>query len=140
MKINVPVKIDNVGRMVIPGKVRNMFDISDGDALTLTCRDSDMFFEKNNFDIWIEKLINKIKSLEEYDLSFKIANDKEFIYETNSLNELSKEDINNAISSSFNKDSCYYSVLLFDSYTKIIVFIFYNESSKDLAYTIKNML
>ena len=140
MKINVPVKIDNVGRMVIPSKARNMFDISADDILTLTCRDSDMFFEKNNFDIWQEKLINKIKSLEEYALSFKIANDKEFIYETNSLNKLSKEDINNAISSSFNKDSCYYSVLLFDSYTKIIVFIFYDESSKDLAYTIKNML
>ena len=56
------------------------------------------------------------------------------------LRPLSKEDINNAISSSFNKDSCYYSVLLFDSYTKIIVFIFYDETSKDLAYTIKNML
>ena len=72
---NLPVKVDDVGRIVIPKKIRKRFAIKTNDYLLLTATLKEIIIKKEDNDIKYKKLLTK---LEEVSSTFSF-NGREFI-------------------------------------------------------------
>ena len=124
---NIPVKVDSVGRMVIPKNIRKMYNI-----------------DKNS-------LLEKLTRLEKHNFCFVVMKNEKCLYKTNS-NDFLPPDV---ISSIFNNDSnlgsvsmtinnirstYYYFIQRINKYTKFLIFVYSSdEKSKDKIYTICNL-
>ncbi len=145
----IPVKLDPVGRVTIPKNIRKMYNIESGTILSLTLKEDEILFTTSSQEE--NKLLNKIKLLEKYNLEFIITKDQECIYETSqkSLNlELAiKEALNQnkeygIINTLVNNQTInyYYVVTNIDKYTNYLTFIKEDITKKDKILTICNLL
>ena len=58
---NLPVKVDDVGRIVIPKKIRKKFNIDPNDYLLLTTTNHEIIMKKENIDLKYKNLLEKLK-------------------------------------------------------------------------------
>ena len=61
---NLPIKIDEVGRIVIPQKVRKKYDIKKGCIFSLILNEKSILLTKQNNDTEFNKLLAKIHKIE----------------------------------------------------------------------------
>lgn len=146
---NLPLKIDEVGRVVIPKKVRIKYEIKKDSFLLLKPLEKGILFIKQNKENKISNLISKLAKIESiYKLAFMILNQEKIIYASKKLKFLknSNEEIKNLFTELekfqkidvkkiiFTPNSYYYSLINFDDYTKYLFIIFYkDEESKKIA-------
>lgn len=119
---NLPIKIDSVGRIVIPTKVRELYNIK---------KDSILYIEEDKNEIILikdtkDEIIKKLKKLEKHGLSFILKEQNKTLY--TSENKSLKE-----------KDH-YYCDLKINNYTKYELFIIYNKNSKEFAEITSKLL
>ena len=121
MNLSFPVKVDDVGRVVIPKKIRDIYSISDDSYLYLLEKGNSLYFslafDKTNF-------LNHLSLVHNYYpfLNFKVFYDDNIIYETSF--------------SSFN----YTSALSFSFYDYSITFQINNKNEEKLAFAIVEFL
>lgn len=78
---NISVKVDDVGRIVIPKKVRKELNINIDDILLLSVKNQKIEMVKRYNSNEIEKLIKKLKLLnEEYDFCTVVTNNEKIVY------------------------------------------------------------
>lgn len=87
---NIDVKVDKAGRIIIPKKVRDYFNIKKDDRLLLTINKNGIFLKKDNFNEEYLKVINKISFLEkQFNISYIIVKDNTIM----TANEMYKKHI-----------------------------------------------
>lgn len=149
------VKVDDVGRVVIPKKVRKHLDIKYNDLLLLSIVEDSIIIKKDESSKDLNKLIDKINIIKEkFDFDFLIANDYKIVYssfekekyENFKINKFEVEDVIFSNNTNLSKDYVltkphYYCSLSFDNYTDGRLFlIFSNEKYLKEANLIINLL
>jgi len=80
---DLPVKVDDVGRVVIPMKVRKMMDIKVNDILLLSTNKDVISIKKQEINSSYKRLLDKIESISKnYELDFILVNSKRVVYST----------------------------------------------------------
>lgn len=146
---NLPLKIDEVGRVVIPKKIRIKYEIKKDSFLLLKPLEKGILFIKQNKENKISNLISKLDKIESiYKLDFMILNQEKIIYASKKLkfSKKSNEEIKKLFTELeknqridvekliFTPNSYYYSLINFDDYTKYLFIIFYkDEKLKKIA-------
>ena len=146
---NLPLKIDEVGRVVIPKKIRIKYEIKKDSFLLLKPLEKGILFIKQNKENKISNLISKLDKIESiYKLDFMILNQEKIIYASKKLkfSKKSNEEIKKLFTELeknqridvekliFAPNSHYYSLINFDDYTKYLFIIFYkDEKLKKIA-------
>ena len=78
--INVEIKIDEAGRVLIPKKIRNNLNIKKFDRLQLLVQDEEIILKKKDQNEELEKLINKIDYLvKRFNVSYLVIDKKAII-------------------------------------------------------------
>lgn len=152
---NLPTKVDDVGRIVIPKKARKMLNIEYNEELLLTVKKNTIELKKQSKNNELSKIKEKVKKIEqEFNISFLIANDNEIVYTSKKYENLKdRKTINDKISNITyskltkitNEDTLeephYYCSLTFDNYTKGQIFVIFNDENDDkLAKLFINLL
>ncbi len=148
---NIPVKVDSVGRMVIPKNIRKMYNIDKNSLLFLSLERDQILFIKDESQQKLNSLLEKLTRLEKHNFCFVVMKNEKCLYKTNS-NDFLPPDV---ISSIFNNDSnlgsvsmtinnirstYYYFIQRINKYTKFLIFVYSSdEKSKDKIYTICNL-
>ncbi|MGN0993101.1 MAG: hypothetical protein ACI4PE_04205 [Bacilli bacterium] len=146
---NLPLKTDEVGRVVIPKKIRIKYEIKKDSFLLLKPEEKSILFIKQNKENKISNLISKLAKIESiYKLDFMILNQEKIIYASKKLkfSKKSNEEIKKLFTELeknqridvekliFTPNSYYYSLINFDDYTKYLFIIFYkDEKLKKIA-------
>lgn len=146
---NLPLKIDEVGRVVIPKKVRIKYELKKDSFLLLKPQEKSILFIKQNKENKISNLINKLSKIEIiYEFDFIVLNQEEIIYVSKNIKffeqnheeikelftEIEKTNKLDVKSLVFPSDSYYYSLINFDDYTKYLFIVFYkDEKNKKIA-------
>ena len=150
---NIPVKVDSVGRMVIPKNIRKMYNIDKNSLLFLSLERDQILFIKDESQQKLNSLLEKLTRLEKHNFCFVVMKNEKCLYKTNS-NDFFPLKLN-VISSIFNNDSnlgsvsmtinnirstYYYFIQRINKYTKFLIFVYSSdEKSKDKIYTICNL-
>ena len=152
---NLFVKVDDVGRIVIPKRVRTQLGIENNELLLLTRRDDMIIIEKEDKSTDLDKIRDKAQTLSnKYGLDFLIANDYKILFATNEYKKYENIRINNesigkitfSNNTAITKDTVitkphYYCSLSFDNYTNGKLFVvFDDESKREYAELIINLL
>lgn len=138
---NLIVKVDDVGRIVIPKKVRKQLDINYNDLLLLSMIEDSIVMKKDKKSKDLNKLIDKINIIKEkFDFDFLIANDYKIVYSSFDLEEfenlkidkLEVEDVVFSNTTKLSKDYVltkphYYCSLSFDNYTNGKLFLIFSD-------------
>lgn len=149
---NIPVKIDSVGRVVIPKNIRKMYDIKSGSLLFLFLEDDGVLFVKDDVRQKLDSLLFKISKLERYGLKFIVARNDECVYK--SVNDcyvsrrvfvdvLNTDDITGEVSftSGGVRIVYYYCVQVINKNTKFLIFMYSDDDGmNDFIYTVCNLL
>jgi len=144
-KTGVYRKVDELGRIVIPKKIRKQFDIKDNEILIMSTTEDKIILKKEiEEDKEFKKLLEKVSLIKEnFDIDFLIANDYKIIYTTENY----KEYINIKIGKKTIKDITYsdktkitnniyltaphyYCSISFDKYTNGKIFVIFKEETK----------
>lgn len=157
---NLPVKIDEVGRVVIPQKVRKKYDIKKDCVLSLTLKKEGIIFTKQDNQTDFNKLLEKICKIEKfYNYEVLLANKDKILYASKKYDNLKDKKISNEVRKIILKKSTkqqtnlnlteefnltepyYYSSINFNNYTNYLLIIIYkDESSKKIASSICKLL
>lgn len=152
---NLFVKVDDVGRIVIPKRVRTQLGIENNELLLLTRRDDMIIIEKEDKSTDLDKIRDKAQTLSnKYGLDFLIANDYKIVFATNEYKKYENIRVNNEVvekivfsnNTVIAKDVVitkphYYCSLSFDNYTNGKLFVvFDDESKREYAELIINLL
>lgn len=151
---NLPVKVDDVGRIVIPKKIRKRFAIKTNDYLLLTATLKEIIIKKEDNDIKYKKLLTKLEEVSST-FSFDIIVVKNDIvtYTTSSYNSFKNQKIAKSFEKSpkeivFSKSTllleniylqtphCYCAISL-ESYSEVLIFLIFKKiTEKSFAETI----
>lgn len=155
---NLPIKIDEVGRVVIPKKIRKKYDIKKDSFLLMIPEEKSILFTKQNKELELTKLVNKFNKIETlYNFDIILLNKEKILYTSQKYEflkdpkrkekivkvitegkENDKYDVKKLTNSS---DPYYYSLINFDNYTKYLIIIFYkDEKLKKIASLIPKLL
>lgn len=152
---NLPTKVDDVGRIVIPKKARKILNIQYNEELLLTVKKNKIELRKQENDKELNIIKEKIKKIEEnYDIDFLVAADSKIIFTTKNYEQYQNKELINEKKSNITysentkltkedilKIPHYYSILSFDDYTEGQIFvIFENEENKKIANLFINLL
>ena len=141
---NLPIKIDEVGRIVIPQKVRKKYDIKKGCIFSLILNEKRILLTKQNNDTEFNKLLAKIHKIEKlYNFDIILADKEKVLYASKKYKDLMKEKVTLEIkkiikeereNEEFNltksfslTDPYYYSLINFNNYTKYLFIILYKK-------------
>ena len=157
---NLPVKVDDVGRIVIPKKIRKKFNIETNDYLLLTTTNHEIIMKKENTDLKYKNLLEKLKYINKtFNFDIIMINNRTISYTTENYSYLRKlkttkeleekalkkniifaKNTNLTKGINLQKSHCYGTVYI-ENYSNIIVFIiFYDDKNKDLAKTTLKLL
>ena len=155
---NLPIKIDEVGRIVIPQKVRKKYDIKKGCIFSLILNEKSILLTKQNNDTEFNKLLAKIHKIEKlYNFDIILADKEKVLYASKIYKDLMKEKVTLEIkkiikaereNEEFNltksfslTDPYYYSLINFNNYTKYLFIILYKKvETKKIASLICKLL
>ena len=155
---NLPIKIDEVGRIVIPQKVRKKYDIKKGCIFSLILNEKSILLTKQNNDTEFNKLLAKIHKIEKlYNFDIILADKEKVLYASKKYKDLMKEKVTLEIkkiikeereNEEFNltksfslTDPYYYSLINFNNYTKYLFIILYKKvETKKIASLICKLL
>lgn len=159
MRESLLVKIDKVGRIVIPRKIRQQFNIRGNEYLSVVLQENSFLLYKNNYEEEYLKFINKLKKIElEYELDIIVSNKEKIVYTSNRYNLIENKNISEDLKTMFDyknfdtfrirltKDyilgsSYCYCVSSLEFYTKFLVIIPYkNKDEKKLAELVLKLL
>ena len=148
---NLPIKIDEVGRIVIPQKVRRKYDIKKGCVLSLIPNEKSILLTKQNNETEFNKMFNKIHKIEKlYNFDVILTDKEKVLYASKKYKDLMNEKVTteireiieekkenfeiNLIKSFSITDPYYYSLINSNNYTKYLFIIFYkDDESKKIA-------
>lgn len=119
---NLPIKIDSVGRIVIPTKVRELYNIKKDSILYIEEYKNEIILIKDTKD----EIIKKLKKLEKHGLSFILKEQNKTLYTSENKDEKEKD--------------YYYCDLKINNYTKYELSIIYNKNSKKFAEITSKLL
>lgn len=119
---NLPIKIDSVGRIVIPTKVRELYNIKKDSILYIEEYKNEIILIKDTKD----EIIKKLKKLEKHGLSFILKEQNKTLYTSENKNKKEKD--------------YYYCDLKINNYTKYELSIIYNKNSKKFAEITSKLL
>lgn len=157
---NLPVKVDDVGRIVIPKKIRKKFNIDPNDYLLLTTTNHEIIMKKENTDLKYKNLLEKLKYINKtFNFDIIMINNRTISYTTENYSYLRKlkttkelkekvlkkniifaKNTNLTKGINLQKSHCYGTIYI-ENYSNIIVFIiFYDDKNKDLAKTTLKLL
>lgn len=155
---NLPIKIDEVGRIVIPQKVRKKYDIKKGCIFSLILNEKSILLTKQNNDTEFNKLLAKIHKIEKlYNFDIILADKEKVLYASKKYKDLMKEKVTLEIkkiikeerkNEEFNltksfslTEPYYYSLINFNNYTKYLFIILYKKvETKKIASLICKLL
>ena len=155
---NLPIKIDEVGRIVIPQKVGKKYDIKKGCIFSLILNEKSILLTKQNNDTEFNKLLAKIHKIEKlYNFDIILADKEKVLYASKKYKDLMKEKVTLEIkkiikeereNEEFNltksfslTDPYYYSLINFNNYTKYLFIILYKKvETKKIASLICKLL
>ena len=155
---DLPIKIDEVGRIVIPQKVRKKYDIKKGCIFSLILNEKSILLTKQNNDTEFNKLLAKIHKIEKlYNFDIILADKEKVLYASKKYKDLMKEKVTLEIkkiikeereNEEFNltksfslTDPYYYSLINFNNYTKYLFIILYKKvETKKIASLICKLL
>ena len=80
---NLPIKIDSVGRIVIPTKVRELYNIKKDSILYIEEYKNEIILIKDTKD----EIIKKLKKLEKHGLSFILKEQNKTLYTSENKNK-----------------------------------------------------
>lgn len=90
---NISIKVDDVGRIVIPKKVRKELDINIDDILLLSVKNNKIEMEKRDNNYKLERLINKLQNLtEDHNLDIILTDNIKVIF--SNIIKLNEQKIN----------------------------------------------
>ena len=69
---NIPVKVDSVGRMVIPKNIRKMYNIDKNSLLFLSLERDQILFIKDESQQKLNSLLEKLTRLEKHNFCFVV--------------------------------------------------------------------
>lgn len=138
---NLSVKVDDLGRIVIPKKVRRKLNIKNNELLLLSIKEDTITIEKDNKCTEFDRLKEKvIKINKEYGLDFLITNDYKIVFGTNSYKQyenlkIYKREIEKSVFSNSTEigrgvvitKPHYYCSLSFDNYTNGRLFVVFDS-------------
>ncbi len=151
------VKIDSLGRIVIPKKIRKSFSINSNSVLNMEIANEEIYF-KIDKNVDNKNTINKIKILERLsNLKFIVLDNNQIIYSTKILGSKDKIKVSSIkevlskenesyngilkITDKLSVSNYYYSILNLNNYTKILVIVIYSEKQeKSLAKIVAEFL
>lgn len=147
MKYNSIVKVDNLGRIVIPKKVRKLLNVKEKDYLTLAANEEEIILMHINKEEKHHDLIEKINKINKtYNIDFIISDNNKIIYTTKNYvdfkNEAITEDLDsvkkNAVDTKLNKELIinkphHYCSIFYDNYTDVKLFIIFDDENKEQA-------
>ena len=85
---NLPIKMDEVGRVVIPKKIRNIWNINNKDYLYLTFKNDNILISKQSSDSSLDKLIKKVRVIENiFKVSVVIAESNKVVWTSEKYEE-----------------------------------------------------
>ena len=84
---NLPIKIDSVGRIVIPTKVRELYNIKKDSILYIEEYKNEIILIKDTKD----EIIKKLKKLEKHGLSFILKEQNKTLYTSENKNKKEKD-------------------------------------------------
>lgn len=157
---NLPVKVDDVGRIVIPKKIRKKFNIDPNDYLLLTTTNHEIIMKKETNDLKYKNLIEKLKYINKtFNFDIIMINNRTISYTTENYfyleklktaKELEEKTLKNNIIFAKNTNLTkgislqkphYYGAVYLENYSSILVFIiFSDDKNKELAKTTLKLL
>ena len=144
---NISVKVDDVGRVVIPKKVRKELNINIDDILLLSVKNNKIEMEKRENNDKLELLIRKLELLiKDYKIDIVLTNNSKVVFtniegleDQKVHNNIKKTEINKFMKSdktlltndySINT-SHYYCSFYLNVYTKYNLFLIYKRSNDE---------
>ena len=123
---NYPIKVDSAGRVVIPNKIRSLYDIIYGMSFTIKEDNGYIKFIKCNDDEEIV-LIKKIVEIEKlyFGIKFVLYKNREVLYKSKNIN---------------NKNKYYYCGFILKNNTCLNLKIMYENKSRKIALIVGNLL
>lgn len=95
---NLPIKMDEVGRVVIPKKIRNIWNINNKDYLYLTFKNDNILISKQSSDSNLDKLIKKIRVIENlFKVSVVIVENNKLVWTSENYEEKGEMEIKKVI-------------------------------------------
>lgn len=95
---NLPIKVDEVGRVVIPKKIRNIWNINNKDYLYLTFKNDNILISKQSSDSNLDKLIKKVRVIENlFKVSVVIAESNKVVWTSEKYKEKGEIEIKKVI-------------------------------------------
>lgn len=155
---NLPIKIDEVGRIVIPQKVRRKYDIKKGCVLSLILYEKGILLTKQNKETEFNKILAKIHKIEElYNFDIILTDKEKVLYASKKYKDLMEKRVATEVqkkieeekeSSEINLNKSfsisnphYYSFIYSNNYTKYLFIIFYKDNElKKIVSLICNLL
>lgn len=154
---NISVKVDDVGRIVIPKKVRKELDINIDDVLLLSVKNNKIEMKKRESNDKLDLLIEKLKKItEDYCLDIILTDNIKVVF--SNIDELKDKNIKNNIKklepnkiiklekTKLTEDfeiakPHYYCSFYLNIYTKYSLFIIYkNENEEKISKMVCELL
>lgn len=152
---NLPVKVDDVGRIVIPKKIRKILNIQYNEELLLSVKDGNIEIKKEVMNTELNGIIEKIKIIKNnYDLDFVICDDYKVVYATEEykyiknkrtkkmkVHDIKYDNKTEIVSGIIIDKPHYYCLLSFDNYTSGKLFVIFNDNNdRKYANLVINLL
>lgn len=157
---NLPIKVDEVGRIVIPKKIRQRFDIKTNDYLLLTATLKEIIIKKEDNDLKYKNLLTKLERINStFSFDIIVIKNNIITYTTPCYSNLKNKKIikffekkladqtlvfstNTLIAENiYLKNPHYYCAISLENYTEVLIFLIFKRlEEKLLVETIFRLL
>ena len=149
---NIPVKVDSVGRMVIPKNIRKMYNIEKDSLLFVSLESDHVLFINDESQQKLNSLLEKLMRLEKHSFCFIVMKNEECLYKTSSSDCVPLDAVRDILDNGVNlgsvsmtinniRNTYYYCVQSIDKYTRFLIFVYSSdESLRDKISNICNLL
>ena len=147
MKYDAIVKVDNLGRIVIPAKARKLLDVDKQEYLALSANGEEVILSPLDKEDKYSKIIEKVEKInKKYNIDFILLDNNKIIYATKTYEDFQDETITNHLEKEKQNETKtklnnkiiitkphHYCSVFYDNYTNIKLFIIYTEKNKEQA-------
>lgn len=153
---NLPIKIDDLGRIVIPKKVRRIMNIKRNDRVLLSLKDDELILKLDKETEKYQKLEKKLlKIKDQYKFDIILTNEEKIIFTTKKYKEIrNNKYLKNILTEKINisrdtkltknfilKEEHCYGLIPLDNYKHgILIIVLNNSENKEKAKTIIELL
>ena len=153
MKYDSVVKVDNLGRIVIPKRVRLLLNVEKQDYLTLKATGEEVTLTRLDKEEKYSNIIEKVKEVNKtYNIDFILSDNNKIVYATKNYEDFKNQTITeklenqkqNQKKTKLNSEIIintphHYCSIFYDNYTDAKLFIIYDEKNKkeaDFTFTL----